>query len=308
MLDTDTFLTTLYVMADDFCKAHFPDWPAPGPAPSLTCGEVVTLATFGQWQRFGSEADFYRYAQQQLRRAFPTLPARSQFNRLQRHYYLPLARFSLHLVSLSPEQPSYQALDSSGLAVRDFKRRGVGWLTGQVNIGWSNRVGWYEGFHLLLAATPQGWITGYSFAQASVKDQRLAEDFLGYRAAPHPRLPTMGAWSGCPYMVDKGFEGQARQQHWVESYGAPVVCPPKRGDKRRWPKALRQWAAGLRQIVEGVYFKLHDTFRLGRERPHCLAGFQARLAAKVALHNFCCWLNGALGRPTLAFADLLGWS
>jgi hypothetical protein len=25
------------------------------------------------------------------------------------------------------------------------------------------------------------------------------------------------------------------------------------------------------------------------------------------LHNFCIWLNEQLGRPRLAFADLLGW-
>jgi hypothetical protein len=27
------------------------------------------------------------------------------------------------------------------------------------------------------------------------------------------------------------------------------------------------------------------------------------LAAKIALHNFCIWLNVQLGRPGLAFAD-----
>jgi hypothetical protein len=31
------------------------------------------------------------------------------------------------------------------------------------------------------------------------------------------------------------------------------------------------------------------------------------LAAKVTLHNFCMWLNGQLGRPWLAFADLIEW-
>jgi hypothetical protein len=34
---------------------------------------------------------------------------------------------------------------------------------------------------------------------------------------------------------------------------------------------------------------------------------RARLAARVALHNFCIWLNDQLERPHLAFADLLGW-
>ena len=63
----------------------------------------------------------------------------------------------------------------------------------------------------------------------------------------------------------------------------------------------------LRQIVETVYEKLHNAFGLARERPHELSGLRARLAAKVALHNFCIWLNEHLGRPRLAFADLLGW-
>lgn len=87
-----------------------------------------------------------------------------------------------------------------------------------------------------------------------------------------------------------------------------LVCPPKRnGHKRRWPKRLRRWAASIRQIIESVYEKLHDTFGLRRERPHDMAGLRARLAARVALHNFCIWLNEQLGRPRLAFADLLQW-
>jgi hypothetical protein len=36
--------------------------------------------------------------------------------------------------------------------------------------------------------------------------------------------------------------------------------------------------AGLRQVVETIYDKLLNTFRLARERPHDLTGFQARLA------------------------------
>jgi hypothetical protein len=56
-----------------------------------------------------------------------------------------------------------------------------------------------------------------------------------------------------------------------------------------------------------VYEKLWHTFRLARERPHDLRGFQARLAAKMALQNFCIWVNEQLGRPRLAFADLVNW-
>ena len=58
---------------------------------------------------------------------------------------------------------------------------------------------------------------------------------------------------------------------------------------------------------DGLYDKLFNTFGLWRERPHELSGLRARLAARVALHNFCILLNEQLGRPRLAFADLLGW-
>ncbi len=84
-------------------------------------------------------------------------------------------------------------------------------------------------------------------------------------------------------------------------------CPPRGRSPRAWPPPLWRWHAGLRQIVETVFDKRHHAFRLRRERPHALDGFQARLAAKVALHNFCLWLNGQLDRPALAFADLIAW-
>jgi hypothetical protein len=108
-------------------------------------------------------------------------------------------------------------------------------------------------------------------------------------------------------VVDKGFEGRENHTTWWQTYGAQVLCPPKRKSKTPWPKALRRWLAGGRQIVETVYEKLFHTFRLDRERPHDLSGFRTRLAAKMALHNFCIWLNEQLGRPRLAFADLVNW-
>ena len=93
MVDTDTFLTVLHVMADDFCKLQPQHRPTPGPKASLTESEVITLVIFGQWARFRSERDFCRYAQSRLRPAFPTLPRRSQFNRLTRRCYGTLSAF-----------------------------------------------------------------------------------------------------------------------------------------------------------------------------------------------------------------------
>jgi hypothetical protein len=309
MLDVDTFLTILYVMVDDFSHSQ-PPKRRPGPQASLSESEVLTLAIFARWSRFTSERDFYRYAEANLREAFPTLPDRSQFNRLVRSCAELIEAFVSHLVSLltDAQKCPYQALDSSAMLIRDCKRRGHGWLAGYADIGWSNSLGWYEGFSLLAAVDPSGVVTGFCFAAASTADQQMAETFFAVRARPNARLRSVGSICSGPYIADKGFEGTENHLRWLECYGAQVIDPPKRNSgKRRWSKRLRRWVAGIRQIVETVYDKLFNTFELWRERPHELRGLRSRLATRVALHNFCIWLNDQLGRPRLSFADLLRW-
>ena len=308
MIDVDTFLPTLYVMVDDFCTLSLPSDLHPGPQAALSRSEVVTLALCGQWQSFGSERGFDRSAQRPLRAAFPQLPSREQYNRQVRRQHAALVALVLPLVRLlAAQRCAYEALDSSGGPTRAAKRRGAGWLPGLADSGWSNRLGWDAGVHRLLAVNPTGVITGFGFGAASTKDQPLAETFFALRRQCQPRLASVGAPALSPYVVDKGFEGEANHTAWWTTYGAQVICPPRRNSKRPWTKPLRRWLAGVRQIVETVHDKLQHTFRLDRERPHELSGLQARLAAKIALHNFCIWLNEQLGRPRLAFTDLVDW-
>ena len=308
MIDTNTFLTTLYVVVDDFCKQHLPAEPPIQPMPSLTRSEVVTLALFEQWNHFPSERAFYRYADHHLRNAFPRLPDRSQLNRLIRRHQDALSAFFLESVQrLRAQHCWFEALDSSAVPTRDAKRRGSGWLPGIADIGWSNRVGWYEGCHLLLAVNPQGMITGFGLASASSHDVRMAETFFAVRQTPQPQLPSVGKVGCSVYVTDKGFGGRKNQHHWRAAYQVEVIAPPQRNSKTPWSKPWRRWLASIRQIVETVNEKLHGTFRLQRERPHDWTGLHARLTAKVALHNFCIGLNQQLGRPNLAFADLIDW-
>ena len=184
MVDVDTFLTVLYVMVDDFCQTQ-PPKKRPGPETSLSESEVITLAVFARWSRFSSERDFYRYAQTNLLDAFPTLPTRPQFNRLVRSCTGLIEEIAVKLGKMLEDRAhAYQALDSSAMPVRDVKRRGHGWLAGEADIGWSNSIGWYEGFSVLAAIEPSGVITGFCFGSASTADQPLAETFFAVRANP----------------------------------------------------------------------------------------------------------------------------
>lgn len=337
VLDADTFLTRLYVAADDYCKSQGIRRALPahrGPAPALAPSEVVTLLVYAQWARFASERSFYRHAHATLRGAFPTLPARSQFNRLARAHQHLVLTFGLALGSRArqaaePEAryEGYEALDTTAVPTRNAKRGtrrdavGRGWLAGLADIGYSSRLGWFEGFRLLAAVSPGGVITGYGIGAGSAKEQPLTEVFLAARADPAvaARLPEAGGARGgrgagepwAWYVADSGFAGEATHRRWRERWGAIVVSPPggnwQATSRERWSDRWRRWLAHYRQIIESVFDRLLFTCRLSRERPHALAGFRARLAACVALHNFCCWTNYQLGRPLLAFADLIAW-
>ena len=118
-------------MVDDFCKASLPPEPHPGPQAALSRSEVVTLAIFGQWQGFGSERGFYRFAPRHLRAACAQVSTREQFNRQMRQHHEAVVAFFRFLVQrLVAQHCVYEALDSAGVPTRDAKRRGAGWLTG----------------------------------------------------------------------------------------------------------------------------------------------------------------------------------
>jgi hypothetical protein len=149
------------------------------------------------------------------------LPSRSQFNRLLRLHTQFLEAFVVHLAVLQKSrQCPYQALDSSAMPVRDPKRRGAGWLAGYADIGWSNSLGWYEGFSLLAAVDCSGVITGLCFGAASSSDQPLAETFFAVRAWPNPRLVSVGSVSSGPYIaysrVSKGLRTIAAEKRATE--------------------------------------------------------------------------------------------
>src|SRR5260370_9270032 len=150
MIDQDSVLTTLYVMVDDFWQSEREaEKPHLGPQASLGRSEVITLALFGQWVHFPSERAFYRYAEHHLRQAFPRLPDRSQFNRLQRTHRDAITAFALFLVQLVRGQDTaYQVLDSTAAATREAKRPGLGWLAGQADIAWLIPLAWSEVFPL----------------------------------------------------------------------------------------------------------------------------------------------------------------
>ena len=109
-------------------------------------------------------------------------------------------------------------------------------------------------------------------------------------------------------MVDKAFEAPRIMSAVARSLRSAGHPPAQTQQSQALAQALEA-VVGRHppDREELVYDKLFNTFGLHRERSHEMTGLRARLAARVALHNFCIWLNEQLGRPRLAFADLLQW-
>jgi hypothetical protein len=314
MVSIDTFLIALYVQIDDFCKQNPPAFSeqtlwACGRKRALSRSEVATLSIFGQWYRFRSERDFWRFCKERLLGLFPDLPDRSEFVRAQQRFEPTVVAFGLDLAQLlGAEHAPYEVIDRCGVATRMCGRRGRDWLGGFANKGLCGRLGFFYGFQLMVSATDEGVISGFGFAPGSTKDQPMAESLFVARYGDGPKLHSAGkgARERC-YVVDKGFSGPRRKRFWKQRYGATVVGASQKGHGPLLPKEWEEWVCRIRQIIETVHDKLVNFFRLGTERPHAIHGFQVRLAAKVALHNFCIWLNRTLERPSLQFSDLLGW-
>jgi hypothetical protein len=202
----------------------------------------------------------------------------------------------------------FEVVDCTALPTRNVKRRGPGWMPGAMDVGFSNRVGSYEGAKVLTCVSPTGAVTGFGLGPASTNDRPLAETLFAQRAEPTPALVSAGRSPGGCYLSDQGFGGQACEARFAARYGARLVCPPQPDRRTRvWPKTLRRWLIGRRQIVESVHANFMALSRWSTNRPHTLVGVLCNLATIAALHNLCIAVNRRHGRPDLATAEVIGW-
>lgn len=295
-MDLDSFLTSLYVLTEDWWKAtHSTDDPAAGRPSLISDPEILTLAILAQWPRFRSERDFWRFADAHLRGYFPTLCSQSQFNRRARALEAQMRSLQLHLARTLAEKGSvYHVLDTTLIpAVVRVRACRNGLFAGQATFGrCASKTEWVYGFKVGLAITPDGVITAFCLAEASA-DERPIGDFL-IRHDGHTA-----------YLADKGFSSVAWERRWLWELGALVAATPKDNSKRAWDEAGRRWASSKRQIIEGVINQLKDLFFLERHRAKTLEGLLARLAAKICAYTCGQYLNSQLGRPLRHLADLL---
>jgi DDE family transposase len=295
-VELETMLVSLFVLVDDWWESvHPPSARKPGRPPSLSDPEVLTLAILAQWPRWRSERDFFRFADAHLRGYFPNLLSHGQLNRRIRALEPELKALQWDLgATLADGSEVYHVLDTTLIpAIVRVRACRKGLFAGQAAFGrCASKTEWVYGFKVALSVSPKGVIMGFGLAEAN-SDERPIGEFLvssdGYDA----------------YLADKGFSLADWEKDWLQKYGALVAATPHESARRAWPEQARRWAAGKRQLIEGVIDQLKDIFALERHRAKTLEGLLTRLAAKVAAYTVGQVLNKRLERPIRHLASLL---
>ncbi len=297
MMDLDSFLVSLYVLVDDWWREHHPpSLPNKPGRPALLCeSEVLTLAILSQWPRFRSERDFWRFAQAHLREYFPMLCTQGQLNRRIRALQPELRELQRDFAEdLAQPSAVYRVIDTTLVpAMVRVRASRKGLFAGQASFGRSaSKTEWVYGFKAALVVDPNGVVTAFGLAPAASDERPIGEALV---ADDHYDA----------YLADKGFTGVQWERRWMEIYGALVAATPYDDSRRAWSEEDRRWAAGKRQIIEGVIYQLKDFFSLERHRAKTLGGLLTRLAAKIAAYTCAQRINDFLGRPLRHLADLL---
>lgn len=196
-LDLDTFLTTVYCIVDDLyrahCAAHKP--VRPGPTPTLSDSELLTLALVAQWQPHRSERAAIRHAAAHWRTYFPALLGQSGCNRRIRDLCGVLAALAPLLgarVAARGGGGTHAVLDAVPVPVMR-RCRGVRHrlFAAEAAIGHGGSDGdWYYGLHLLTRVSDHGAITGWLAAPADTDVRWSAETLLRWQRDPTLPVPT----------------------------------------------------------------------------------------------------------------------
>lgn len=295
-MDLDAFLVALYVLADDWWQEHHPPSPPrPGRPPTFSGSEVLTLAILSQWPRWRSERDLYRFADAHLRGYFPDLLTHGQLNRRIRALEPELRALQRDLArALADGSEVYRVLDTTLIpAIVRVRACRKGLFAGQAAFGRSvSKTEWVYGFKVALSVNPEGVVTAFGLAPANC-DERPIGEFL------------VASDGHDAYLADKGFSSVEWERRWLRRFGALVAATPQRNTRRAWPEEACRWAAGKRQLIEGVIWQLKDYFGLERHRAKTMSGLLTRLAAKATAYTCAQLLNHRLGRPLRHLAALL---
>lgn len=300
MLDKATVLTTLFTIVDDTMKGSAVIQQAlkrPGPAPSLSDSEVLTIALYQELIGEPREDHFLRLHQASLQPFFPGLNERSRYHRRKRDLWSVIlaVRVSLQIVQQGLQLQETATIDSAPVPCVSYKRsKQASDFVGKADYGvCSSKAMKYFGCQLHSVVSLTGLIMGFLLTPASRYDNQPVVELLDSFSHHLQQLLGDGAYN------------DAALESYLQQYRSLHLLSPAKSNQapKRAPSAQRQLNR-LRLICETVNAQLQEQLHLSKHYAKSTWGLMTRIAAKVTAHSVGMMVNTLLGRPVLKLADL----
>jgi DDE family transposase len=274
------------VLIRDLFASIAPRVARPGPAPSCTDAELITMAIVGACCGWDQETVLLSHWRDQ-RDLFPQQPERSRFNRRRRDLarVINLVRPAiLQVLDLTHDAHcSIDSLPVPGVQLYFVPQASVEWQIAGATFGHCcSKKHAIFGYKLHLLITQSGVIRDFELAPANLPDLTVGSELL----AADTDLQVLG---------DKGYISQSVAANRRAQRTVALVTVP-RGNQRCQPsREFRHLHAHLRQLIETVNRPLALQFHIETNHAHSFRGLTARLSTKLTAHTLCVWLKRLLG-------------
>jgi Transposase DDE domain len=248
MLDKATVLTTIFTIVDDTMKGSAVIQQAlkrPGPAPSLSDSELITIALSQELIGEPREDHFCRLHQASLQAFFPGLNERSRYHRRKRDPWSVIlaVRVSLQIVLEALQQEETAAIDSAPVPCVSYKRaKQVSDFVGTADYGvCSSKAMKYFGckFHSVVSLT--GLILGFLLTPASRYDNQPVVELLDSFSHHLKRLLGDGAYN------DAALESYLAQYRSLQ-----LLAPAKGNQPPKRSKLALDLRNGQRTVARAI--------------------------------------------------------
>ena len=294
-MPTETFLTTLYTIVDDWYQQYAPKLLAgkAGKKPLFSDSEVITLSLAQHWLGKKEEREYLRFVRNNFLPLFPRLVSQGQFNRRARNLCWLINQMRQHLVrQMDIAQSPCQLIDGTPVQVRHWRRFGKGHLLlPEAALGHcAAKKETFYGFRLLAVTTLDGIIIEWDLFAANTDEREGALALL----SDSRNLSVLG---------DKGFLDRRRQAVLSEEQGLLLLTPKR---KNQYAQNSPAWDALMnrtRRLIETTFAQAKSTFGLEKPGARSVWGILSRIIAKITGLTLAAMYNREQGHSPLRLAE-----
>ena len=278
MIDAPTLLTIVFVLVDDWYQSdgHRLKPTSPGPHPTFSESEMLTLLLAMDYFPFPGEAQFLGFIRANYLSLFPHLVDQSQFNRRARRLEAMLEELRRFWVrELDAVFETTLMLDTKPVPVIGYKRsKRHSDFGGSASYGHcASRHLKYFGYKLVVLSTLIGIPVVYALVPAHTDEREAAEAVLR-------------SVNGCDILADKGFIGDDWQADVSRTTGNRVFTVKRENQHEQTPPAFARLLGHFRERIEGVFNEVQNTGRnLERLLRKTVRGLCVHVTAKMTSHT-----------------------